>query len=189
MRDKVEDYIYVHNYIPIELCKTLINECNKKDWKRHTWVGYTADRRKKTSNADNLAMQCTEEQQEKIAPYLINALEDYQIKYSVPGEHTDTRWISKFSPIRFNKYVVGTMMAVHYDHIHSLFDGHLKGIPVLSIVANFNEDYEGAEFMLRDKEIKLKTGDILLFPSSFIYSHQVKEATKGIRYSFVSWAY
>ena len=52
-----------------------------------------------------------------------------------------------------------------------------------------NEDYEGAEFMLRDREIKLKTGDILLFPSGIVYPHTVKETKKGIRYSFVSWAF
>ena len=39
------------------------------------------------------------------------------------------------------------------------------------------------------KEIPLKTGDILLFPSTFMYPHEVKEARKGTRYSFVSWAF
>ena len=33
--------------------------------------------------------------------------------------------------------------------------------PLVSIVGNLNEDYEGSEFHCRDKEIKLKTGDIL----------------------------
>ena len=43
--------------------------------------------------------------------------------------------------------------------------------------------------MLRDKEIKLKTGDILLFPSGIVYPHKVNEIKKGTRYSFVSWAF
>ena len=81
------------------------------------------------------------------------------------------------------------MMREHYDHIHSIFDGQMKGVPIVSIVANLNEDYEGSEFYCRGKEIKLKTGDILLFPSNFMYPHEVKEATKGTRYSFVSWAF
>jgi predicted 2-oxoglutarate/Fe(II)-dependent dioxygenase YbiX len=33
------------------------------------------------------------------------------------------------------------------------------------------------------------SGDILLFPSNFMFPHEVKEITKGIRYSFVSWAF
>ena len=134
-------------------------------------------------------MPCTQEQQNKITPYLIKALEDYQIKNSVSGDKTGTRWLTKFSPIRFNKYEVGTMMRKHYDHIHSIFDGKMKGVPIVSIVANLNDNYEGAEFYCRDKEIPLKTGDILLFPSNFMYPHEVKEATKGTRYSFVSWAF
>ena len=36
----IEDYIIVENTIPKELCKELINECNKKEWKKHTWNNY-----------------------------------------------------------------------------------------------------------------------------------------------------
>ena len=60
---------------------------------------------------------------------------------------------------------------------------------IVSIVGNLNEEYEGSEFHCRDKEIKLKTGDILMFPSNFMYPHEVTECTKGTRYSFVSWAF
>ena len=74
---------------------------------------------------------------------------------------------------------------ISFYNIHSIFDGKLKGIPIISIVGSLNEGYEGGEFMLRDREIKLKTGDILLFPSGIVYPHGVKEIKKGVRYSFV----
>ena len=185
----IEDYIYVENHIPVELCESLVDECNKKEWKKHTWhSNYTnISTSEETKELD--VMPCTQEQQNKITPYLIKALEDYQTRNSVPGDKTGTRWLTKFSPIRFNKYEVGNTMREHYDHIHSIFDGKMKGVPIVSIVANLNEDYEGSEFMCRDKEIKLKTGDILLFPSNFMYPHEVKETIKGTRYSFVSWAF
>jgi len=185
----IEDYIYVENHIPVEICESLVDECNKKEWKKHSWNNYGTgeDISEPTKELD--VMACTQEQQNKITPYLVKALEEYQIKYSWPGIKTQSPWLSKFSPIRFNKYEVGNTMRLHYDNIHSIFDGKMKGIPIVSIVGNLNEDYEGAEFMLRDKEIKLKTGDILLFPSGIVYPHTVKEATKGIRYSFVSWAF
>ena len=185
----IEDYIYVENHIPVELCESLIEECNKKEWKKHTWYDYEKNQSGSMPEKELDVMPCTQEQQNKITPYLIKALEDYQIKNSVSGDKTGTRWLTKFSPIRFNKYEVGTMMRKHYDHIHSIFDGKMKGVPIVSIVANLNEGYEGSEFMMRGKEIKLKTGDILLFPSTFMYPHEVKEATKGTRYSFVSWAF
>ena len=185
----IEDYIYVENHIPVELCESLIEECNKKEWKKHTWYDYEKNQSGSMPEKELDVMPCTQEQQNKITPYLIKALEDYQIKNSVSGDKTGTRWLTKFSPIRFNKYEVGTMMRKHYDHIHSIFDGKMKGVPIVSIVANLNDNYEGAEFYCRGKKIPLKTGDILLFPSTFMYPHEVKEATKGTRYSFVSWAF
>jgi len=80
-------------------------------------------------------------------------------------------------------------MKKHYDHIHSIFDGQNKGIPVLSYVGNLNENYEGGNLLICDKPMNLKTGDICIFPSCFLYPHEVTEIKKGTRYSFVSWAY
>ena len=185
----IEDYIYIEKHIPVELCEELIDECNKKEWKKHTWNNYGTGEQTSEETKELDVMPCIQEQQNKIAPYLTKALDEYQIKYSWPGEKTQPPWLTKFSPIRFNKYEIGNTMRIHYDNIHSIFDGKRKGIPIISIVGNLNEDYEGAEFMLRDKEIKLKTGDILLFPSGIVYPHTVKETKKGIRYSFVSWAF
>ena len=187
--NKVDDYIFVTNIIPKDLCESLIDECNKKEWKKHTWNNYATGTFNSEPTKELDVMPGTQEQQNKITPYLIKALEEYQIKYSTEGEKTQGPWLTKFSPIRFNKYVIGTTMRKHYDHIHSIFDGKMKGVPIISIVAQLNDDYEGAEFMCRDKKIKLKTGDILLFPSNFMYPHEVTETTKGVRYSFVSWAF
>ena len=185
----IEDYIYVEIHIPVEICESLIDECNKKEWKKHTWNNYATGTFESEETKELDVMPCTQEQQNKITPYLAKALEDYQVKHTWPGDKTQAPWLTKFSPIRFNRYEVGTMMREHYDHIHSIFDGKMKGVPLVSIVANLNENYEGSEFYCRGKEIKLKTGDILLFPSNFMYPHEVKEATKGTRYSFVSWAF
>ena len=52
------------------------------------------------------------------------------------------------------------------------------------------DDYKGGEFiMFDDYEIKFKAGDLIIFPSVFLYPHLVKPVKKGIRYSFVSWCY
>jgi predicted 2-oxoglutarate/Fe(II)-dependent dioxygenase YbiX len=81
-------------------------------------------------------------------------------------------------------------MQLHCDHIHTLFDGKRRGIPILSIVGVLNENFEGGEWvMFENKKIELKTGDILMFPSNFLYPHGVLPITKGTRYSFVSWVW
>ena len=78
-------------------------------------------------------------------------------------------------------------MALHADHIHSMFDGERKGIPILSVLGVLNDDYEGGEFVLIDEKINLSKGDIIIFPSNFMYPHKVEPVTKGTRYSYISW--
>ena len=78
-------------------------------------------------------------------------------------------------------------MALHADHIHSMFDGERKGIPILSVLGVLNDDYEGGEFVLIDEKIDLSKGDIIIFPSNFMYPHKVEPVTKGTRYSYISW--
>ena len=187
--NQIEDYIIVKNTISKEICQSLVEENNKKEWKKHTWNNYADGSNTSEPTKELDIMPCTREQQDKITPALVKALDEYQKIVSWEGEKTTGQWLTKFSPIRFNKYEVGTMMRRHYDHIHSIFDGKMKGVPIVSIVGNLNEDYEGSEFHCRGKEIRLKTGDILIFQSKFMYPHEVTECTKGTRYSFVSWAF
>ena len=61
--------------------------------------------------------------------------------------------MNKFSAIRFNRYAPGQTMRQHHDHIHSLFDGNEKGIPVLSFILNLNvtmkvQNYSSGMIML-----------------------------------------
>ena len=57
------------------------------------------------------------------------------------------------------------------------------------MVGQLNDSFEGGEFVVLDKTIKMKAGDLLIFPSNFIFEHQVKKITKGTRLSFISWVY
>jgi predicted 2-oxoglutarate/Fe(II)-dependent dioxygenase YbiX len=100
-----------------------------------------------------------------------------------------TSWAG-YSNIRYNKYPVGSQMNIHCDHIHTLFPGERKGVPILSIVGCLNEEFLGGRFIMFDnEEIYLNVGDILIFPSNFLYPHKVTEVTDGTRYSFVSWTW
>jgi predicted 2-oxoglutarate/Fe(II)-dependent dioxygenase YbiX len=81
-------------------------------------------------------------------------------------------------------------MKFHHDHIHTLFDGEKKGVPILSILGLLNDNFEGGDFLMFDaKKVNLSAGDIILFPSNFLYPHAVTTITKGTRYSFVSWGW
>lgn len=95
-----------------------------------------------------------------------------------------------YENLRYNKYKKGTEMRIHCDHIHSLFPGERKGVPILTILGSLNNNYEGGELVLfEDTIIDFKAGDLVIFPSNFLYPHHVNMVTKGTRYSFVSWSW
>ena len=102
---------------------------------------------------------------------------------------TPINFITKITKPRLNKYEVNQNMKTHVDHIHSIFDGKDKGVPILSLVGLINDDFEGGEFYINNEEVKFNKGDIMIFPSNFMYSHGVKPITKGERYSYVSWGF
>lgn len=52
-----------------------------------------------------------------------------------------------------------------------------------------NDDYEGGEFAFFDRELvyRLKKGSCIMFPSNFMYPHEIMPVTSGTRYSIVTW--
>lgn len=52
-----------------------------------------------------------------------------------------------------------------------------------------NDDYEGGEFTFFDRELKYKLpkGSAIMFPSNFMYPHEIMPVTRGVRYSIITW--
>jgi len=52
-----------------------------------------------------------------------------------------------------------------------------------------NDDYEGGEWGFFDRELKykLKKGSCIMFPSNFMYPHEIMPVTSGTRYSVITW--
>jgi predicted 2-oxoglutarate/Fe(II)-dependent dioxygenase YbiX len=187
--NKLEDYIKIYSsWITPELCNEIRSEIESAKWEQHVFYNpqdgsynnRSGDRELDVS-WDNIKNRdvLTQRVWEAVSHYILTDLKSESFN----------SW-SGFTRIRFNRYIENKLMAKHVDHIHSMFDGNIKGIPILSIVGLLNDDYEGGEFvMFDDKIIELKQGDILMFPSVFLYPHKVKPVTKGIRDSFVSWVW
>ena len=68
-------------------------------------------------------------------------------------------------------------------------DSFLKNPRSVSCSFALNDDYEGGEFAFwnREKKVVLKKGSVLMFPSNFMYPHEVLPVTKGTRYSIITW--
>lgn len=115
-----------------------------------------------------------------------HGIKQYQTDLNLPWYDS---W-EGFSAIKYNRYTENKMMALHIDHIKSLFEGERRGVPVLTCLGLLNDDYLGGEFMMwGDEIIDIRQGDMLIFPSNFMYPHQVTPVKSGTRYSYISWVW
>lgn len=188
-KEKLTDYIlHLKNWVPKEIVKTTLKEISKKKWEPHFHINsVTLKKIVRKKELENYGAEESLTYYKELHELLWKVLEKYILKEYKQKYHNG--WAG-FSHIKFNRYSEGQIMSKHIDHIKSLFDGQRKGIPVLSIIGALNDSYTGGELIFFDNyQIKLKAGDILLFPSNFLYPHKVKPVTKGKRYSFVSWSW
>ena len=191
--DNIKDYIKVFNVLDTKQCQNILNILNGYDWEKHKWNNYKTGKSTSEPTKELDITYPTKFLEKEMAKVISNALLEYQNYFIFEERNKDENlkyFLHKSTPVRFNRYPTGTMMRKHYDHIHSIFEGENKGVPIVSIVGVLNDDYEGGDFVFNgNHEVKLKIGDILIFPSNFLYAHEVKEITKGTRYSYVSWAF
>lgn len=173
------DYVMIDNLFTQEECQQYIKKLNSGRWNSHKWYDNSNSQ---VQNIKDFSVTYNSDLQRAMTDRVIKCSHDYASKH-IGGLTT------QYSGIRFNRYQSGESIILHTDHISSLFDGKKKGIPVLSYVGVFNDDYTGGEFMLCNKQIDLKAGDCVVFPSVFLYPHEVKPVISGSRYSWVMWGW
>ena len=88
-------------------------------------------------------------------PAIKLSTQSYVAKYAYKDSPRTANLVSRFCTVRFNRYGPGQTMRLHHDHIHAIFDGEERGIPVLSLVGNLNDDYEGGELAFFDGSAEL----------------------------------
>lgn len=81
----------------------------------------------------------------------------------------------------FVRYTPGQHFQEHQDHGFSYNC-------VTSLVTYLNDDYEGGElwFRLQGYQYKPSAGDVVMFPSSYMYPHQAKPVISGTKYAIVT---
>ena len=194
MNKNIEHYVFhKENFLDEKYCENCIDELDKCDWEKHEWYNPRTDSiygRSGDNELEVLSDHMFSFEIGKINEFIIENLHSAILEYV---ESFEFDWFGSwegYSAIKFLRYFPGQTMQNHCDHIHDLFDGERKGIPILSIIGILNDDYEGGELiMFEDEKIDTKKGDLLIFPSNFLYPHEVTPVTKGVRYSYVSWAW
>lgn len=184
IRDYVKRY---DNFFDQSFCSSAVEKLKNIQWEKHKY--YTPNNTYIT-HEDDLEISYDNFEEKQIINECIKTILDKYIYYDLPREFTWFKEYNGYSNIRFNRYDVDTRMRPHCDHIHDLFDGEIKGVPVLSVLGLLNDDYEGGDFIMwGNQKIEIPAGSIIVFPSNFMYPHCVTPVTKGTRYSFVTWAW
>lgn len=188
MEKNLNSYIKIYdNWLDLDVCDTTVKDLEKVNWSKHLFYNNNSDTLHAKSGDKELDisydMVSTNNQ-------IMKRIWDSYLEYVKEFNFDWFQGWSGHTLVRYNRYLENRVMAKHCDHINDIFDGTRKGIPVLTSLGALNDDYEGGEFVMFDDDvIEIKKGSIIVFPSNFLYPHKIEPVTKGIRYSYVSWAW
>jgi Rps23 Pro-64 3,4-dihydroxylase Tpa1-like proline 4-hydroxylase len=103
----------------------------------------------------------------------IDAVKDYCKMYSIEMNYWEA--------MNFIKYGPGQHFQEHSDHGFSY-------IATVSLVSYPNDDYEGGELYFPKLKLTItpEAGDIVIFPSTYLFSHVAKPVKSGTKYSIVT---
>lgn len=103
----------------------------------------------------------------------IAAVKDYCKTYNIEMQYWEA--------MNFVKYGKDQHFQEHSDHGFSY-------IATVSLVAYPNDDYEGGELYFPKLKLTIKpeAGDIVIFPSTYLFSHRAMPVKSGIKYSIVT---
>ena len=179
------DYIVVfENIIDHDTCDAVINEfSNEEEWAK-TVVGHGVVNDKIRSAETigisyphviekNLAIR------QKIDKGIFNSAELAIRKYN---EKFPLAKIEEDSGYELLRYKEGQFYTQHTDSF--------KARPrAVSCSFALNDNYEGGEWGFFDRKVVIKApkGSAVLFPSNFMYPHEIMPVTKGTRYSLITW--
>jgi len=183
----LEHFIHVErNVIPDDFCEQIIKEYDEPDdWKPGTINDYEVNEYRKCEvvylSQDEI-LERNLKTRKKIDDRLFNIITNHIEKYLKKYDSLGYVQITEDTGYMLLRYKTGDYVKKHVD---TSSDQHRT----LSCSLILNDNYEGGEITFFDGEIKpnLKKGDLLIFPSSFTYPHQVLPITSGTRYSIITW--
>ena len=181
MKDLImEEYIgYYEEVVPYVLCDDLIN------WNFNFKPSTYSSHKGRTETSDERVRM--DEVWIKSGNLYYNAVKaafEYTIKkYSEEHPLFSVQHITDF---RLNRYVKNGFMSSHVDNIHHSH-GQQYGYPQVSVLLFLNDDYTGGTFRVADNSYRPKMGSAIIFPSNFMYPHEVLPVKSGTRWSVVAW--
>ena len=178
---QITDYIYYYpNIMDSKMCNNIINYFDKSArWKQSTFSNAYKNTGTSKVAMDEYWIGPPDSYYQDLKIVFSKVVSDYIISSPTIQSHN-------FTDFRLNRYCVGGFMKTHVDSIHHSH-GQKQGYPHLTSLIFLNDNYDGGEFVLCNEPLKKEQGSAVVFPSNFMFPHQVKEVTKGKRYSVMVW--
>lgn len=183
--ENLTNYIYiVKDALSHKVCDDILNEFITSDEWVDTVIG-KGEIKKDIRNCQTIVISYSHviQKNKDVRHKLDNAIFDGAAKcikeYNIKFPHCK---IEEDSGYELLKYPEGCFYTEHTDS----FKARPRAVSCSFIL---NDDFEGGEFAFFNRELKykLEKGDALLFPSNFMYPHEVMPVTKGTRYSIITW--
>lgn len=182
---KLEDFIKVFdNILTEDQCDYILNEykdCN--EWNNALIAHQENDRSMR--NCDTIGISLNDvininyENRKKIDNFLFNSIGKIINNYTNIFPNFNVEIDTGYDLLKYDE---GQFYKQHTDS----FKEQQRS---LSCSIQLNEDYEGGEFAFFDREIMIrgKKGSVIVFPSNFMYPHEIMPVIKGTRYSIITW--
>lgn len=184
-KKSLDEYIFtLDSIIPDELCDRILEEYrNCEFWiPSRTGDGNVSDQIRNCDNigiSEDVVLQKNFDIRKKIDEDMFKsaskALSEYKRSFPSLGADIDTGY-------GLLRYKEGQFYVQHTDS----FKTQQRA---LSCSFLLNDDYEGGEFAFFDREIVIKgsKGSIIMFPSNFMFPHEIMPVISGTRYSIITW--
>lgn len=189
MKEKIKDYIKIYESVISESdCNFILNEyINSKEWSLSR-VSYNNTQNTNEDldirNCDMieisqlLVLQKNFNIRKKIDTIIFEHINKTLLLYHQEFSFCSVSGDCGYTLLRYNK---GQFFKTHIDQI--------QGSRELSCSIILNDNYEGGEFCFLKGEIEVKPpkGSIIIFPSNFMFPHEIKTIRSGYRYSIITW--
>ena len=180
----IRDYIVVFDKIvPNSLCDLIISEyANTNEWGQTlTKGGIRTDIRSATTillstdQVINLNFETRKQLDNDLFNCASKAIQLYNQKF-------DKAHIERDSGYELLRYKENQFYTQHTD-------SYTENPRAVSCSFALNDDFEGGEwgFFDRKKVLNVPKGSAIMFPSNFMYPHEIMPVTKGVRYSVITW--
>jgi predicted 2-oxoglutarate/Fe(II)-dependent dioxygenase YbiX len=181
----INNYILVFdNIVTPALCDAVINEfSDEKEWVKTVIGDGRVDDKIRTAETIIISYPHVIEKNSKVRAKLdkyIFASAGLAIKKY--NEKFNNCKIQEDSGYELLRYKEGQFYTQHTDS----FKARPRAVSCSFVL---NDDYEGGEFAFFDRELKYKPkkGSCIMFPSNFMYPHEIMPVTSGTRYSIITW--